>query len=314
MILCVGSCPSKKAGKATEVMIDFKDRGGMLMIRRRISPRRTRSSCHPIARRCHAGMNACPGASVEKDFSTKASKFRRRRARKTRPSESTFDVRIRFKAERLGWDAREIRKVAAKDCKIFGRCRFPLNAGLGALAVTLRELQQQAERGRVAAGRLARGAQQDRFQPGNASRTTVFSYRNLLPNDFADNVRERLDPNGASTEIAALPWLKPAVLWRTAIADAIVCVGRQSAFKVSLFILVGAIGHGIVGIMNWHLRVAPLIRCRGACRRKNQSAKMQLVRNLKNRLSGLKRAFVGSTLPCADLGDALCAGGWRAAG
>jgi hypothetical protein len=38
MILWIGSWPSRKAGKATEVMIDFKDRGGMLMIRRQLAP------------------------------------------------------------------------------------------------------------------------------------------------------------------------------------------------------------------------------------------------------------------------------------
>ena len=33
MILCVGSWPSRNAGKATEAMIDFKDRGGRLTSR-----------------------------------------------------------------------------------------------------------------------------------------------------------------------------------------------------------------------------------------------------------------------------------------
>ena len=140
MIRRVGSWPSKKAGKATEVMIDFNDRGGMLMIRRRISPRRTRSRCHPIACRCHAGTKAWPGARVENDFSTKALKFRRRRARKTRASKSMLSLRIPVRVYRLGCGAREIGKVAAKDCDVFGRYRFPLSAGLGALAVPLRQL------------------------------------------------------------------------------------------------------------------------------------------------------------------------------
>ena len=51
-----------------------------------------------------------------------------------------------------------------------------------------------------------------------------------------------------------------AMLRGTAIANAIVWVGRRFAFKVTLFILVGAIGHGIVGVIDWHLRFAPLIR------------------------------------------------------
>src|SRR5258708_21932403 len=145
MILWVGSWPSKKAGKATEAMIDFKNRGGMLMIRRRISPRRTRSRCHPIACRCHAGTKAWPGARVENDFSTKALRFRRRRARKTRASESMLSLRIRARVYWLGCGARQIRKVAAEDCDVFGRYRFPLSAGLDALAVTLRQLSQQTK-------------------------------------------------------------------------------------------------------------------------------------------------------------------------
>ena len=41
--------------EATEVAIDFKDRGGMLMICRRTSPRRTRSSRSAIASMCQLG-------------------------------------------------------------------------------------------------------------------------------------------------------------------------------------------------------------------------------------------------------------------
>src|ERR1700733_9920016 len=157
MILWAGSWPSKKAGKATEVMIDFKDRGSMLMIRRRISPRRTRSSCHPIACRCHAGTKAWPGASVENDFSTKALKFQRKRACKARTSAFMLDVHICLRADCLGFGAREVREVAAKDCYVFGRYGFSISASLGALAVTLRQLKQQAKGGYVAARRLARG-------------------------------------------------------------------------------------------------------------------------------------------------------------
>jgi hypothetical protein len=44
MILRVGSWPRTKAGNATDAVIDLSERGGMLMISRLISPRRTRSS------------------------------------------------------------------------------------------------------------------------------------------------------------------------------------------------------------------------------------------------------------------------------
>ena len=40
----VGSCPRTKAGKATEAVIDFRFRGGTVMISLRISRRRQRSS------------------------------------------------------------------------------------------------------------------------------------------------------------------------------------------------------------------------------------------------------------------------------
>jgi hypothetical protein len=44
MMRRVGSCPRTKAGNATEAVIDFSERGGMLMISRLISPQRSRSS------------------------------------------------------------------------------------------------------------------------------------------------------------------------------------------------------------------------------------------------------------------------------
>ena len=39
----LGSRPSKKAGNATENVIDFKERGGRFTIKRRSSPLSTRS-------------------------------------------------------------------------------------------------------------------------------------------------------------------------------------------------------------------------------------------------------------------------------
>ena len=44
MILRVGLWPRTNAGNATDAVIDFSDRGGMLMISRLISPQRTRWS------------------------------------------------------------------------------------------------------------------------------------------------------------------------------------------------------------------------------------------------------------------------------
>jgi hypothetical protein len=121
-----------------------------------------------------------------------------------------LDVRIRFRANRLGRGASKIWEVAAKNCDVFGRYGLPLSARLGALAVALRQLEQQTKGSRVAARRLACRAQQDRLQPGGASRAAVFGYRNLLSDDLANNVGERFNTQGASTRIAALPGLKPA--------------------------------------------------------------------------------------------------------
>jgi hypothetical protein len=48
MMRLAGSCPSTQAGKATDVISDFIDRGGTLMMRRRTSPRATRESCQAV--------------------------------------------------------------------------------------------------------------------------------------------------------------------------------------------------------------------------------------------------------------------------
>ena len=66
-----GSWPRRKAGKATEAMIDFSDLGGMLMISRLISPRRTRSSWYAMASTCQLLMKVWPGDSVMNTMSTK---------------------------------------------------------------------------------------------------------------------------------------------------------------------------------------------------------------------------------------------------
>ena len=79
--------PKMNAGKATEAMIDFSDLGGILMISRLISPRRTRSSWYAIASRCQLLIKVWPGVRVIKTFSTKTLKSLRNRACSRRPSE-----------------------------------------------------------------------------------------------------------------------------------------------------------------------------------------------------------------------------------
>jgi hypothetical protein len=69
----------------------------------------------------------------------------------------------RFRAYRLGGEAREVWEVAAKDCDVVGRYCLPLSTGLRALAVTLRQLKQQTKGSGVATRRLACSAQQDRL-------------------------------------------------------------------------------------------------------------------------------------------------------
>jgi hypothetical protein len=39
MIWLLGACPSRQAGKATDAQIDFKERGGTLMMSRFVWPR-----------------------------------------------------------------------------------------------------------------------------------------------------------------------------------------------------------------------------------------------------------------------------------
>ena len=48
MMRRVGSRPSTQAVKPTETVIDFMERGGTLMIRRRISPRATRRAAAQV--------------------------------------------------------------------------------------------------------------------------------------------------------------------------------------------------------------------------------------------------------------------------
>ena len=122
MIRCVGSWPSTNAGRQTDAMIDFKDRGGRLTIRRVISPRRTRSSCQPIAFRCQPESKAWPGASVANAFSTKALKSRRRSAcsRRASAAEVMIGVLHCVQSSLGGGRLFEIRQVAAQDRDVLG--------------------------------------------------------------------------------------------------------------------------------------------------------------------------------------------------
>src|SRR6185437_4112907 len=259
MILCVGSWPSRNAGKATDDMIDFSDLGGMLMISRVISPRRTRSSCQPIACKCQPGSKAWPGASVANAFSTKALKFRRSSARNNRASEFIPGVPIRVRVHCGRRRGVQIRQVAAQDRDVLDCYRFPFCAGLGALSVALSQLQQQAQRAAVAAGRLAGGPQQDRFQPRYASRAPVFGNGHLLPDDLANDVGERFDARRPSAGITALAGSKSAMLRGPAISYAVVRVrpGRVASYRKIGLRQRGASGwivivvHSLLSDSNW---------------------------------------------------------------
>src|ERR1700733_6087728 len=65
--------------------------------------------------------------------------------------------------------------------------------------------------GGVAPRRLAGRTQEDRLQSGYTPSAAVFSDGNLLPDDLADDVRERLAPRRPSALISALSWPKPAM-------------------------------------------------------------------------------------------------------
>src|ERR1700733_7824273 len=78
--------------------------------------------------------------------------------------------------------------------------------------------------GGVAPRRLAGRTQEDRLQSGYTPSAAVFSDGNLLPDDLADDVRERLDPRRTSARISALPWPKPAMPGRPAISYAVIRV------------------------------------------------------------------------------------------
>ena len=66
MIFRVGSCPSAKAGKATDEQIDFRLRGGTVMIRRRVSPLSTSVSAYAIASKCQFSCKCLPPETIGK--------------------------------------------------------------------------------------------------------------------------------------------------------------------------------------------------------------------------------------------------------
>ena len=80
MIWWSGLCPSTQAGKATETRCDLSDRGGTLMMRRRMRPSNTASSLLAIRSMCQLGKNGVPGWSSAKARSLKSAKSARTKA------------------------------------------------------------------------------------------------------------------------------------------------------------------------------------------------------------------------------------------
>src|ERR1700730_1272124 len=78
MICAVGRCPKTQAQKPIEVMCDFKDRGGTLIIRRRNLPATHCSSASPMTSMCQFGTYCVPGLSSWNPLSIKATKSRRK--------------------------------------------------------------------------------------------------------------------------------------------------------------------------------------------------------------------------------------------
>src|SRR5271154_1643277 len=119
-----------KAGKETEVAIDFSDRGGILMISRRISPRRTRSRRSEIASRNHSLTKVWPGDRVVKVICKKARKSSRNRAWRTRasfPIGALLGVGLRGRIE--VW-ANGLLQIFVKDRAVFGRKLAEMKCGL----------------------------------------------------------------------------------------------------------------------------------------------------------------------------------------
>src|SRR5262245_5262159 len=80
MICALGLCPRSQAGKAMEAQCDLSERGGTLMMRRVVSPRRQASSSEAMSSMCQLGRNGVVGLSSMKLRSMKAEKSWRRKA------------------------------------------------------------------------------------------------------------------------------------------------------------------------------------------------------------------------------------------
>src|SRR2546423_7437563 len=79
MIWALGLCPRSQAGKAMEVQCDLSERGGTLMMRRVVSPRRQASSSEAMSSMCQLGRNGVCGLSSMKLRSMKVEKSCRRK-------------------------------------------------------------------------------------------------------------------------------------------------------------------------------------------------------------------------------------------
>src|SRR6266498_4192426 len=132
-----GSSPRMKAGKATEAIIDFSDLGGILMISRLISPRRTRSSWYAIASRCQLLIKVWPGVRVIKTFSTKVLKSLRSRASRMRALDAIVMALIvgrrRGIRDQAGW----LSQILREDRLILIQHLAELERGLGRFGIAI---------------------------------------------------------------------------------------------------------------------------------------------------------------------------------
>src|SRR5581483_1842548 len=82
-----GLWPRYQAGNATEAMIDFRWRGGTVMISRFTSPEATWETLWVIASICQFGLNGVPGRTKPKTYSTNILKSVARIARSSNSGE-----------------------------------------------------------------------------------------------------------------------------------------------------------------------------------------------------------------------------------
>src|SRR5262249_7783183 len=115
MMRLVGSRPRRNAGRATEKTIDFKWRGGTVVISRLIVPSITRPAAYVMASMCQFGRYTSPGDTVSNTFVTKAPKSRAsiKSTYRRRPSGLSLAIRARVGPQS------GIVKFASSDLRLF---------------------------------------------------------------------------------------------------------------------------------------------------------------------------------------------------